>query len=124
MKKGDPEENKLTQFVGFLVPKTIDNCLWLQCALQGSSKGAVVRTVLEKYMEENNWTEESLLVRYAQYTHSIWYLRYRDAKTFEKYLETVRGKLAKQYKFPEPLIDTIITTCNEMYPGANQSEKK
>ena len=102
-----------TEFIGILVPEELDNCVRLQTLLQGKSKSRIVRSIIEQYADDNDWTEASLVKRYADYLHSLWHLRYRETKEFSVYLEETQIELLKSGKISVTLVIEIIKECDE-----------
>lgn len=108
-----PVNQELSEFMGLLLPKQLDNCLRLQALLQGTSRSAMTRKILQETMENNDWDEQNLVARYSQHLYSQWYLRYREATPFPEYLEQTKSKLVLKHKLPKSIIEAIIRECEE-----------
>lgn len=103
----------LSEFMGVLLSKPLDNCLRLQSLLQGHSRGKLVRNIVQQYVEDNDWTEENLIERYALHLYNQWYLRYRETQPFNTYIDDSKKDLKLRHKLPENLIKAIIKECEE-----------
>ena len=107
------KKGKHTAFVGILLPEELNNCLRLQSLLQGKSKSKIVRKIVERYVEDNDWTEPRLIKRYADYLLSLWHLRYRETKEFSIYIKEREITLTESVGIPSKLVLAIIKECKE-----------
>jgi len=117
-----PSNQELSEFMGILLPKQLDNCLRLQALLQGTSRSAMTRKILQETMENNDWDEQNLIARYSQHLYSQWYLRYREATPFSYYLENIKSELKQKHKLPKSIIEAIIRECEEEQKRQSQSK--
>ena len=106
------KENR-TEFIGLMVLMETEVCIRLQSLIQGISKSAVVRNLIQEHIDNNKLTIESLSQRYARYLYSQWELRYKELVDFEKYMkETEQTLLTVEKLYPE-LVDLILAECRE-----------
>jgi hypothetical protein len=106
---------KQTEFIGFLVNEGLDDILRLQSVLLGVSKGALIRQIVESYVEVRELELDDLLARYAEYIYSKWYTRYRDVKTFEEYVIEAEDDMKNKHKLAEKLIKLTLQKCNDLH---------
>jgi len=116
-----PIQNK-DRFIGVFVSEETDNCLRLVSLLQGVSKSTLVREILSDKAEDNNWTEENLIMRYADVVQLQWSLQYRERQTFHSYLVTIKSELKAKSNLSEDLLEKIMKKCKDL--NQNQSASK
>ncbi|MBN2570511.1 MAG: hypothetical protein JXA68_00165 [Ignavibacteriales bacterium] len=104
---------ELTNFVGILLPKELDNILRVQAVLQDTSFSALLRDILQKHAKERDWNSDGLIKKSAIYFSSEWNVRFSDTITFNEYLQRTKYTLEKKYKLPKHLVDNIIQECKE-----------
>lgn len=109
-------------FIGVFVSEEIDNSLRLVALLQGISKSALIRDIIQDKAEDNGWTEESLVERYADITYLNWSLKYRDTQTFHEYLSIIKIKLEVESNLPINIQAKIMKKCKDL--NQNQSKIK
>lgn len=101
------------RFIGFLLPESVDDCLRLQAIMQEVAKGALIRNILMEHIDNNNWTVDNLIDRYARHLYSQWDLRWRDKYDFNSFIAEAKKNLRTKSKLPEKLIKPIIEQCKE-----------
>lgn len=116
-------EKKNSEYIGFLVPKETDDCLRLLSAIEDSSRGAVLRQILDTYLKHKQWDETALVNQLAKQLYNRWYSIYRDKKNLDAYLQGAKENLETRHKLPKVLITQIAKRCKELQEKS-QSKKK
>ena len=106
-------ENR-TEFVGLMVSVETEVCIRLQSLIQGISKSAVVRNILQDHIQDAGHTVENLTQRYARYLYSQWELRYKEMTSFKKYMEETEQTLLNVEHLNPDLIISILAECREL----------
>lgn len=107
--------SKNTKFVGVMLSEAVEDCFRLQALLESDTKSALMRSVLVQHANDNGWTVEKLVERYALHLYSQWNLRWKDKIDFRAYISQSNINLSTKHKLPARLVKQIISLCEEQH---------
>jgi hypothetical protein len=101
-----------SNFIGFLVPEDLDDCLRIQAIVHGEGKGSIIRKIIEEHASANKWSVDMLATEFADILYKRWYLHWKENMNWPAYIKRAETQL-KDKNQPKHLIDTIIKKCRE-----------
>ena len=107
-------------FVGLNVPEAVYDCLRLQSHFQRVGKTVILGGIITQYLDDNDWSVDTLTERYAKNLYLQWDTRWRDSTSFDDYIEQQRKVMRGTFKLPERLITKIIDKCKEQHPKSTK----
>jgi len=111
-----------TAFVGVFVSEELDTQLRLIALLQGVTKSTLVRNILHGKMEDNDWTQDSLIERYATVLWTEWDLKYREMESLSSYLSVISNDLKAKKSVPLHIQAKIMAKCKELNKKQSQTK--
>ena len=96
-------------------PEAIDDCLRLQANLQCTHKATLIRSIVTKHANDNEWSVENLTERYAKHLYTQWDLRWKEKIDFRSYMAQSAGDLIEKHRLPNRLSKRIIELCEEQH---------